>query len=471
MIEKPWNEIKTMISGASPEEVFDHIVIRGVSTDSRAIEAGSLFIPLTGEKFDGHAYVEDAIAAGAAGALWQNDHPEPPHGIPLIFVDSTLLALQSLAKAYREQLKVRIIGITGSNGKTTTKDMTSSILSTTYKVMKTKGNLNNHIGLALTLLSLEEDTEMAVIEMGMSGRGEIELLSRLAAPEAAIITNIGESHLQQLGSREEIAKAKLEILCGMPSDGLLIYNGDEPLIEQALEASRASRRCLPEGLKTFRFGFSPGNDFFPIGIMLDSEQFCTYFALNTAGSETYYIPFLGRHNVINALAAIAVSKYMGVNEANIKRGLKEATSTGMRIEVVKGANGLTILNDAYNASPTSMRAAIALLHEMKGYRRKIVVLGDMLELGGNEDLFHRQIGEVLDPEQIDYVFTYGKLTHWIAEEAASRFRPGTIIEAGDKALLAERIAELASPQDIVLFKGSRGMRLEEVVERLRKLEV
>ena len=211
--------------------------IAGVSIDSRKVTTDNLFVPLRGEKVDGHRYVEKVRDQGAAASLWQKDVPNPPKNIPIIIVENTEVALQELARAYRQQLNVRVIGVTGSNGKTTTKDMTAALLATTYKVHKTSGNFNNHLGLPLTILSMDEDTDVAVLEMGMSSRGEIEFLSKLARPDLAIITNIGESHLLDLGSREEIANAKLEIIEGLAGGGTLIYYGDEPLLRIKWEST------------------------------------------------------------------------------------------------------------------------------------------------------------------------------------------------------------------------------------------
>lgn len=460
MIKRNFEEIKQMLGTEQSVCGDESLLIEGVSTDSRTMSQGNLFIPLAGVRFDGHQYVEEVMAKGAAASLWQMDHPNPPKGVPLIFVENTLTALQELARSYRSVLPVRVIGITGSNGKTTTKDMVASILSTTYRVHKTQGNLNNHIGLPLTLLQLDETTEMAVVEMGMSSRGEIEFLSKLAMPEAAIITNIGESHLMQLGTREEIAKAKLEILSGLQEDGLFVYNGDEPLLDQL--TFKANNKYL-------RFGEKQANDLYPVGVMIDSEQAGTYFRSNLPNSSTYFIPLLGVHNVINALAAIAVSKYMGVAESDIAAGLKTMKATGMRIEKVKCASGLTILNDAYNASPTSMRAALELLHELKGYGKKIIVLGDMLELGDQEERFHREIGGLLDPEVIDYVFTCGELARFIALEAEGKhtFMPERIIYLEDKDEIVRRIGAVAEANDVLLVKASRGMRFETIVAGLK----
>jgi UDP-N-acetylmuramoyl-tripeptide--D-alanyl-D-alanine ligase len=457
VIKRTLNEISAMISAYCAEN-YGKVKIEGVSTDSRALHTGNLFIPLVGEHFDGHAYVQSSLDNGAAASLWQTDHGDPPVDLPVILVEDTYIALQQLAGSYRAQLPVRIIGITGSNGKTTTKDLTSSILSTTYKTAKTEGNLNNHIGLPLTLLKMDETIEMAVLEMGMSGRGEIELLSQIAKPEAVIITNIGESHLRQLGSREEIALAKLEICSGLKEDGLLIFNGDEPLLDkQVSQIAHPTLKCL-------RFGASTRNDYYPTGIMADGNGY--HFTINIDNMPSCYIPLLGKHNVINAIAAIAVSRYMGVQEANIIMGLKRVQMSSMRIELTKGYNGVTILNDAYNSSPTSLLAALQLLEELKGYRKKVVVIGDMLELGEQEQQYHKDIGKLLKPDIVDYVFTYGQLAQFSAKEAAPRYAAQRVKSYDNKESIAQEILNITNSRDLVLIKGSRGMKLEEVVSYL-----
>ncbi|MGG1553120.1 UDP-N-acetylmuramoyl-tripeptide--D-alanyl-D-alanine ligase [Paenibacillus ferrarius] len=469
MIQRTLAHIAAMIhsevSGTAQE-----VRITGVSTDTRSIQAGSLFVPLIGERFDAHDYVGEAMQKGAAAVLWQADHGDGPAGIPHIVVTDTLLALQQLAKAYKNELAVKVIGITGSNGKTTTKDLVAAVLGSTYAVHKTKGNLNNHIGLPLTLLALEETTPFAVVEMGMSGRGEIALLSQLAEPDAAIITMIGESHMLQLGSREEIARAKAEIVAGLKPGGLLVYNGDEPLIAMALTERSAGGTTvtatdgLPANLAHVRFGRASDNDRFPTGIRMDADG--AYFTINSPEYPELFVPLLGEHNVVNTLAAIAIGERFGVSPANVSAGLSSLQMTSMRIEKLTAASGLTVLNDAYNASPASMRAAITLTEQLSGFGRKFLVLGDMLELGEHEEQFHRGIGAMLSPERVDYVFTFGRLGRFIAEEAQKRFPAAHVRAYDDKAQLAEELAAAAAPEDLVLVKGSRGMRLEQVVQTL-----
>jgi UDP-N-acetylmuramoyl-tripeptide--D-alanyl-D-alanine ligase len=458
MINRSLGEIAQMI-GASIPEGASNIRVHGVSKDTRININDTLYIPLIGENFDGHAFVANAFKQGAAASLWQKDRPNPPQDVPLIYVDDTLAALQMLATVYRQQLKVRVIGITGSNGKTTTKDLVASVLSTKYKVHKTQGNYNNHFGLPLTLLELDEDTDIAVVEMGMSGRGEIELLSNIALPDIAIITMIGDAHMMQLGSRIEIARAKMEILSGLSADGVFIYNGDESLIEQVKTEIR-----LSDNIRSIRFGVHKYNEYYTDHIRLGEEG--TFFTVNDNPDPLYYIPLLGQHNATNALSAIAVAKVLGVSEEQIVDGLSSLQMTSMRIEKMTAASGLTFLNDAYNASPAAMIVALELLESLTGYENKYVVLGDMLELGEQEDEFHRQIGAKLNPDLIQGVFAYGPLAKLYVEEACKHFPAGRAHWYEDKVELAKQLAAQASSNDVVLVKGSRGMRLEQVIQHL-----
>jgi len=461
MIRRTLGEIAAMI-GANVDENWARIEIAGVSTDSRQVTEGQLYVPLAGERFDGHAFISDAFMKGAAASFWQAGRPNPPENEPLLVVDDPLTALQKLAGAYLKELNPKVIGITGSNGKTTTKDMVASALATVFRVHKTQGNFNNHIGLPLTILALGRDVEIVVLEMGMSGRGEIELLSELAEPDAVIITMIGEAHLLQLGSREEIARAKAEILSGLKNGGLFVYNGDEPLIEQVLPEMKR-----PAAFKPVRFGKSDTNDYYPTQIRIEGDRTSFSVAGNDIGANgAYTIPLLGEHNVTNALAAIAVAEAFGVPQARIAEGLASMQMTGMRIEKLTAESGLTVLNDAYNASPASMKAAIELLSSLQGYSRKFAVLGDMLELGGLEADFHREIGAMLDPNAIDELYAYGALGRLYAEEAAKRYPQDRVHWFADKAELAAKLEEAAAQQDVVLVKGSRAMRLEEVVQAL-----
>lgn len=432
--------------------------LEGVSINSRQLVQGGLFIPIVGEKFDGHQFVSSALTEGAVASLWQHDHGTPPSG-NIVIVQDTLQALQQLAEAYVQQTGVKVVGITGSNGKTTTKDIVYALLAEAYQVHKTEGNFNNHIGLPLTILAMPAQTEILILEMGMSGRGEIELLSTIAHPETTIITNIGESHLQQLGSREEIARAKLEIVSGLRPEGLLVYLGDEPLLKQIL----AEPAFQQKEMRKITFGLDHTNNVYPTGVMFQGTN--TVFTTNSESDEVWTLPLLGMHNVTNALAAITVAQHYEVTAEQIRQGLSKLQLTGMRIEIIQGRHGITLLNDAYNASPTSMKAAIDVLGNLKGYHRKIAVLGDMLELGEEEAIYHQEVGRYIDG-QADLLFTYGRLGQQIAEGAAKVLEPSQIRSYLSKQELINDLLEIAQEKDAILFKASRGMKLEEVVQAL-----
>ncbi|KAA6449111.1 UDP-N-acetylmuramoyl-tripeptide--D-alanyl-D-alanine ligase [Bacillus atrophaeus] len=454
MIKRKVKKIAEMVKGTLTDPAYENIVIQGVATDTRKLEKNQLFVPLTGENFNGHTFVGQAFENGVSAVLWNKSEPNPPQDQAVILVDDTLAALQELSKAYLQELGTRVIGVTGSNGKTTTKDMLHAVLQTQFRVHKTEGNFNNHIGLPLTVLSMPEDTEVAVLEMGMSGKGEIDLLTRLANPEVAVITNIGESHMQDLGSREGIAEAKLEITNGLKKDGILIYIGDEPLL------NKRSYSC-----RTKTFGADEGNDYQLKDVKQTEDG--THFSIKGI-DKTFFIPVLGKHNVLNAIAAFAAGIQFGITLENAAKGLSGLKVTGMRLELLKSESGISIINDAYNASPTSMKAAIELIESMEGYGKKMLVLGDMLELGDLEQEFHTECGAVINPAAIDYVFTYGKLGAFIAAGAHRHFDQERVSHFSDKTKLLQAVAEKAEKGDLILFKASRGMKLEEIVKDLMK---
>lgn len=425
-----------------------------VSTDSRSIKHGDIFVPLTGERFDGHSFIFVAQENGAAAAFWQESVPIPDNlQLPLIIVDDTLLALQSLAKYYRNKINPKVIGVTGSNGKTTTKDLISSILTTSYKVHKTKGNLNNHIGVPLTILSMPDDTETLIVEMGMSNTGEIELLSEIAQPDIAVITNIGESHLEYLGTREKIAEAKLEILKGLKQDGTIILNGDEPLLRNHLFNQTKNYNVIWAGR-------NHENDVYPISLNMNIDS--TTFIDNK--QNEYIIPIIGAHNVINSMMAIEVGKMLNIPTKQIQAGLKTVELTGMRLEKIIDKNKGTIINDAYNASPTSMKASLDLISKLN-FEKKIAVLGDMLELGNQEVLFHKEIGVLCSKLNIDVLYTTGKLGRLIYEGAKETgIKEAYYSEDLDD--IAKKILAKSDENSIILIKASRGVHLEKLIEKL-----
>ncbi|MBM7715816.1 UDP-N-acetylmuramoyl-tripeptide--D-alanyl-D-alanine ligase [Siminovitchia sp. FSL H7-0308] len=456
MIERTIGQISTMINVMNDLSPYAHVMLKGASIDSRKIIPGNLFVPLKGDNSDGHQFVEKAFEQGAAASLWQEDVPHPPEGYPLIVVKDVLKALQDLAKAYRNELPAKVVGITGSNGKTTTKDIAASVMGETYRVQKTAGNLNNHIGLPLTILSLREDTEIAILEMGMSGRGEISLLTDIAKPDVAIITNIGEAHLLDLGSREAIADAKFEITEGLKEDSLFVYPGNEPLLVQRASRLKQTR------LKTF--GETPDNDLYPLHIQMEERG--STFVVSSYPDEPLFLPIAGKHNMMNAMAALHAAREFSVPFSDIKEGLKSVKLSTMRMEWRKGPKGSTILNDVYNSSPTALRAVIGLIESMDEKRRKILVLGDMLELGEDEEKFHREIGEEISPEKITYVYTYGRLGKSIAKGAEENFPEERVFSFQDQDELAAALQEKLTGGEIIAVKASRGMKMEKVVEAL-----
>lgn len=446
-----------MVEGSNLKKDYDKLTINGVSTDTRKIKPQQLFIPLKGENFNGHNFLKEAIRKGAIAALWNKDEPVPSLDFPIILVDDTLVALQKLAKSYREELDIKVIGITGSNGKTSTKDILSSILSKKYKTQRTLGNLNNHIGTPLTILSLEEDTEVAVIEMGTSNFGEIELLSSIAKPEVAIITNIGEAHLEDLITRDNIAKAKLEIIDHLDPNGLFVYLGDEPLLQNYIDNTNVKFQTISYGKKDF-------NNYTPKLMNMNEEGIS--FKLVGTNCPDFRLPLLGKHQMYNATAAIIVALHFKIPLEEIQKGLLEIDATGMRNELIH-TEKCTILNDAYKSNPSSVLVALDTLKSINKYNKKIVVLGDMLGLGEKEIDMHKQIGKAINPDDINYLFTIGPLGEYIGEGAKSNFPENKIFTFLDKSKLIDQLQKVVDQDTIVLIKASRGLELEYIVDALK----
>lgn len=334
--------------------------------------------------------------------------------------------------------------------------MINSVLETKYRVHKTRGNLNSQIGVPLTILEIDKLTEVAVIEMGMSERGQIERLSQIVMPDIAVITMIGVSHLSTLGSRDEIAAAKMEIVKGLRAGGLLIYNGDEPLLTSGLGKIKSLKP-----IHFISFGNRDTNDYHATNSVSQSEG-----SSFTVGGNKYYIPLLGEHNISNSLATIAVASKMGLDPMNIDEGFRSLKVTGMRMEKMISPLGFTIINDAWNASPNSMKAAIKTFEDLTDYSKKHLVLGDMLELGEQEKEFHQEVGRLIDPTKIDFVYTVGGLSKHLALEAAKRFPSGKVQAFMDKAELVQVLKMRVKQDDLILLKGSRGIQLESILDLL-----
>ncbi|WP_339227605.1 UDP-N-acetylmuramoyl-tripeptide--D-alanyl-D-alanine ligase [Oceanobacillus sp. FSL K6-2867] len=431
----------------------ENITIKQVTTDSRTKGEGLLFVPLVGENFDGHDFVKQAIENGACAIIWDESKYLPdsiPNNLPIYFVKDTLKALQDLSSAHRTEVDPIVIGITGSNGKTTTKDLASAVVKTTYRTHATKGNFNNHIGLPLTILSMDRNTEALIVEMGMSNFEEIDLLTRIARPDIAIITNIGESHIEFLGSREGIAKAKLEIVNGLDKDGILIIDGDEPLLrEKNIEQKKIT--C----------GFSEENDYNISEVKIHTTE--TEFVFSDGIS--YHIPLFGKHHAKNASFALALGKFLNIPTEKSKQALQNLKLTGMRFELVKGKNNVSIINDAYNASATSMKAAIEVVKQMSGFQEKVLVLGDILELGDHAREFHESVAEVIE-EPITVLFTYGDHAKWIQAAVQAKDQKIVCKHFASKEELVHELDPYLTKNSLLLFKASRGLKFEEMIEAI-----
>lgn len=434
------------------------ISVAGFSIDTRRITPGNFFVPLVGEREDGHRYVPEALAKGAAGSFYaQPSPPAFPASSLIIGVEDTLAALQKLARAYRRRFKLPVVAITGSSGKTTTKDLVGSVLRVSRRVLVTPGNLNNEIGLPLTLLTLDRQHQVAVVEMGMSAPGEIATLARIASPRVGIITNVGPAHLEQLGSLTGVAAAKEELLEHLGRQGVAILNGDDPLVRKMGERFPG---------KSYYYGFSNG-DFqardwaFAGGV--------NRFKVCFPGGQVYpfELALPGRHMVSNALAAIAVGSLFGLTPAQIAGGIAGCSFTGGRLQL-RQAGKLTIIDDSYNANPASMKASLQVLKELGG-SKTVAVLGDMLELGPVARRAHREAGRFAARRGVPYVITVGELAGEMAAgaraEGAKTYACRDCREAF-QALLGLPLGEGWH----ILVKGSRGMKMEQLVSSLLELK-
>lgn len=429
----------------------ENLLLDGVSKDTRNKSVNALYLPIAGERFDGHDFLLDAIKQGCAATIWQEGKELPaglPEDFPVLFTSDTIEFLQKISKYYLKKVNPVVVAVTGSNGKTTTKDMIECVSSANFKTFKTQGNYNNHIGMPLTILAMDETTEVLILEMGMSNFNEISLLSKIAEPDVAVITNIGESHLEQLGSREGIAKAKLEIADGLKQGGLFIIDGDEPLLSHV------------KGENVLKVGFGEESTLKLSNIKTDTQG--VSFTLEE-GTTVYQIPMLGRHNIKNAAYAIAVGHYLNIEENKILEGLENLNVTSMRLEMKRGKKETLLINDAYNASPTSMIAALETLAELKDYSRKAAVLGDMYELGPNEEEMHRSIANHVD-SSINHVICVGQKGSWIADEIKKQKRIDLeVVQCLTKEEAETPIERLLSKDTAILFKASRGMALETLI--------
>ena len=452
-------EILTAVDGRLLGELGDpSITVTRVDTDSRNIHPGSLFIPLAGERFDGHAFIQAALEGGAAGCLTARERPSYLPGKFYIKVGNTQRALRDLARWYKSRFSIPFVGITGSVGKTTTKDMVAAVLGEHYKVLKTEGNFNNEVGLPLTLLRLDHTHEICVLEMGMNHFGEIDYLSAIVEPDVVMITNIGDSHIEHLGSRENIFKAKCEIFNHMRKDGLAILNGDDLL----LTTLRAHPPC-----RTVWCGRGVGFEYRAVGVSGDGESLIRCKVITPHMNCDVEIPALGSHMIYPALMAAAAGEAFGLTQEEIVRGILHFAPTKMRMNILRRGDGITILNDAYNANPQSMRAAVEVLATGKE-GAKIAVLGDMFELGPLAPALHAGIGEFVAKSGIDCLVCAGELAKHIADAAEAEGMTEVYWRPNKKEALTV-LEQVVKPNCTVLVKASRGMAFEEIVDYLKSI--
>lgn len=434
--------------GGTVDPKYAQISFLGASNDSRSVKPGQLFVALEGVR-DGHDFIPAALAAGAAAVLCSHSGGD----FPAIVVKDTREALGDIAREERKRLNVKVVGVTGSVGKSTTKEMIVGILSQKYRTGKTPVNHNNDIGMPMAILALPEDTEVAVLEMGMNHFGEMAYLTSIAAPDIAVITNIGTMHIEHLGSREGILHAKLEILQGLRPGGHLIYNGDEPLLWNL----RGSGSTAPH-----YFGLeNPACDV--KGSVRQEAEGCTELAV-TAGEESFQVclPVEGRHFVSDALAAVAVARLLEVPVEGIRQGLAGFRSMEGRQEIYE-AGGYTIIRDCYNAGPESMAASLTVLGKKNG--RRIAVLGDMLELGVCTQAEHYRVGRIA-AGKCDLLLALGKNAGRVVNGAITGgMRPVDAMAFDSAPELVRVLRAKARPGDIILFKGSRGMKMEQVLDQ------
>lgn len=446
-------EIAEVLSAKNDVTQFENVALRNAEFDSRLIESGDLFVPLKGAR-DGHDFIATAFAQGAAATL--SEHPVAEGAY--ILVDDVLTAFQRLAQYYLEKMQVDVLAVTGSNGKTTTKDMLAQLLATTYKTYKTQGNYNNEIGLPYTVLHMPEDTEKLVLEMGQDHLGDIHLLSELAKPKTGIVTLVGEAHLEFFGSRAEIAQGKMQIADGLRKDGLLIVPADKIVNE-----------FLPADCKLVRFGSDADIFLTRLEERKDSLSFeCNFL------EQRIDLPVTGKYNATNAMIAAYAALQEGVSEEAIAQAFSELELTRNRTEWKKAANGADILSDVYNANPTAMRLILETFSTIPANPggRKLAVLADMKELGADSKSMHGSMITSLNPEIVTHLFLYGQDMEALYDYAKEIYPPGKVhyfIKNDEKdqfEQLTKAVKEKLTPADQILLKGSNSMDLAKLVEDL-----
>ncbi|MDK0625658.1 UDP-N-acetylmuramoyl-tripeptide--D-alanyl-D-alanine ligase [Clostridium perfringens] len=450
MLELNLQEIVKATKGALLKEA-DVKEIKAVSTDTRKIEEGTMFIALKGENFNGNNYVLDAFNKGAKIAIVDEvkcDLNELKEDVALIKVENTGRALMDLAKFYREKLGLKVVGITGSAGKTSTKDLVAAVLSDKYKVFKTKGNFNNEIGLPLMILELDSTYDVAILEMGMRGLGQIRELAEIASPDLGIITNIGISHIEILKTRENILKAKMEIATFFDKNNTLVVCGNDDFLGALPEAEY---KIVKTGVgENFEIGAKN------IALKELSSKFTVY---DGEKEEEFSLDMPGEHNISNLMLGIAIAKELGVSFEEMKRGLKNIEATSMRLELIK-KDGFSILNDCYNSSPVAVKSAIDVMKNIEG-KRRIAVLGTMRELGHKSEEAHEEIGKYAKENGIEKVLCFGDFSENIKEG----YGEGCTVYKNKEELIND-LLNIICEGDIILVKASRSLKFEEITKAL-----
>ena len=443
---------------------------KNYSKDTRTIKKGDTYIGIKGEKFDGSSFWKEALNNGAETVIINNiklneieEYKKQNKNI--IQVEDTIKAIGEMAsykmKIQKEKYNLKVVGVTGSVGKTSTKDIIANVLSKKYKVLKTEGNNNNHIGLPLTILRLQ-DEEIAVIEMGMNHFGEISYLTKIAKPDIAVITNIGTSHIGNLGSRENILKAKLEILEGMDKKKIVINNDNDLLHKWYLENKN--------NIEIHTFGIKNESEFNAKNIKL-KENSSEFICENKNEKINIEVPVGGEHFILNALCGLTVGKLLNLNNEEIKNGIKDFKLTAKRMEINHLKNNITIINDSYNASYESMKASISNLKNMNG-ERKIAVLGDMFELGDFSEKLHKEVGTEIYKNKIDKLYLIGNYSKFIGEEAEKEgYKKENIFYFENKDELFNNLKNNLKSGDVILIKASNGMKLFEIAEKLKNINI
>ena len=432
------------------------VEVTGVCFDSRKAQKGDLFFPLQGER-DGHEFINSAIANGVSATIWQSDHDIPNDKIPYVVVKNVSNAFETLAKYYLNKVNPQVVAVTGSNGKTTTKDMIAKVLSTNNNVAKTPQNFNNEIGVPFTILNMPTNTEVLVVEMGMDRPGQIDHLSSIANPDISVITMIGEAHIEFFGTRDKIADAKMEITNHLQEDGTFVYNGDEPLLLERAQKIEQDQ---------LTFGRHDTNSLYATKI--EPGKTTTSFTTNLWPDLKFEIPMMGEYNVNNALAALLVGQISHIKPAAMQKALSELFVTENRTEWLKAKNGADILSDVYNSNPT---AAIEVLHSLKAIKtdgRKLIVLGDMLELGDASEKLHESLAGHIDAADFAKVYLVGDDMKYLRDKLSAKYDSADLLWYGKDQLtdLTKDLQEELKPNDTVLLKASHGIHLENVLHEL-----